>query len=75
VSKTVSIVGIALSATLLLALVISLNWAGFHYDEEVVIKTNYVSIPNRKQAPVALTPATVDKWGTIPGEFDSTYQT
>jgi len=75
VSKTVSIVGLSVSVVLLLALAISLNWAGFHFDEEVVVVQNYVNIPNRVQAPQALTNETVDKWGTIPGKFDSTYQT
>jgi len=63
------------SVVLLLSLAISLNWAGFHYEEEVTVVTNYVDIPNRVQAPQALTPATVDKWGAIPGEFESSYQT
>jgi len=75
VSKPASAIGLTVSVVVLLAIVISFNWACF-YDEttERVVPT-YKTMENRDQASRMLTNSTVERWGTVPGQFNSSYYT
>lgn len=74
-NKTVAWVGFIVSMLALLGLVISMNWASFTETYTTTTEVNFVTVTNRNTTPatVELTAETADKWGTIPGEFDSEY--
>jgi len=66
-----NIIGLILSLAILLGLCISCKWAVVYSDLENV--TISKEIPNRVAAPAELTADSVDKWGAVPGQFDSVY--
>ena len=84
-STTGPIIGMVISIVVVLGLTVSLYWAVTEEEDEmrdsttpkyIYVETNTTeTVTSRIAQPQLVNPARVSSWGTIPGDFASSYQT
>ena len=67
-----AVLGLILSVVASLVVAVSFYWAVTNNETTNITTYTYETVNNREAMPVMMTQANAERWGTVPGKFEST---